>query len=165
MDNKKRKNSIFADSCLWSLSNTIFFFVLGVIHTFLLSIISLLLNWRSDWPIVLLLVFSHHIFIGFIFLLFFYLRRRVLELADISHSKFLEVSGLPFFSLLPFPFNYFCIKGLSVLSYRKFLVIIHRYFYNIDQFTYWLFTNDLLSFIMKAFYIAMGQSFSCSIAL
>lgn len=64
-------------------------------------------------------------------------------------SKFLKVFLLPLLFLLLLSFSNVVIKGLTILSYWKFFIIIHT---NIYRF----FTRNLLLLIVKIFYIRMS---------
>jgi hypothetical protein len=127
-----RQNSIFTYSSLWSFSDSVFLFVLSVVHSFLFAIVLSFLCRGSYWSMVFLLVFTHHIFVRLLFHFFFYFLRGVLELSDVSNSQLLQIFRLPLFSLLFLSFYDICIQSLSILTDGKFLIIVHRYFWIIN---------------------------------
>lgn len=125
----RETKSVFTYPRLRSFPNSIFLFVLSIVHTFLFALILFFLNWGSYWSIVFLLVFTDHIFIALVFFLLLHLLRRILQLANIGNSKFLQILRLPLFSLLLFSLYYVWIKCLAILTDWKLFIVVHWYFY------------------------------------
>ena len=64
---------------------------------------------------VLLISLPHYVF-QWVRFLFFHLFRGRIQLGYIGYSQFLQILGLPFFSLLPFSLDNIGIEGFPVLS-------------------------------------------------
>lgn len=120
-----KKDSIFTDASLRTPPHTVLLLVLGIIHPLLFAIILLLLRRRSNWSMVLLLILPHDVLVnlGLLFLLVFL--RSVLHLSRLSYAQLLQVLRLPFLALLFLPLDDIAVQSFSILSYRKFLIVVH----------------------------------------
>jgi hypothetical protein len=49
----------------------------------------------------------------------------VLHLSRLSYAQLLQVLRLPFLALLFLPLDDIAVQSFSILSYRKFLIVVH----------------------------------------
>ncbi len=104
-----------------SFVTSIFLFVLCVVHSFLFFVFLLL----QRLPLMFLFTCPHHVLVLIRIILLLKILWRFFFKISVLYSKFLQIFCLPSFSLLFFTLYNIWIKRLSILSYRKFFIVIH----------------------------------------